>query len=75
MLIKETGNIIMSCLEKHSAFRFGGDEFVVIFKNVDYGEVKAVLDNLRNQINKYNNCNSKLSINISMGISKYSRRQ
>lgn len=69
LLIKETGKIIKSCLEKYSGFRFGGDEFVVIFENVDCEEVQAAIDNFRCQINKYNKYNSKIPIKISMGLS------
>lgn len=69
LLIKETGKIINGYLGKHLGFRFGGDEFVVIFENVDYEQVQSAIDNFRRQINKHNKCNSKLPIKISMGFS------
>jgi len=55
--------------------RYGGDEFVIIFPNVNEGEAKKALDRLKNEIiGKAFSCDdsdAKISITISTGVVEY----
>lgn len=66
-LIKLAGFLIKSILKDYLVFRFGGDEFVVIFENIDLEKMEEELMKVTEEIEEYNYKKSNLPINISMG--------
>jgi len=58
---------------KQILFRFGGDEFIIIFPNTTYAETSNIFKNINNYFDQYNfsNNNSKYVISISYGFSEY----
>lgn len=59
-LIKEAYNLIHSVFEENMIYRIGGDEFLVIFENVDCQKFDACVKRLRANIEKSKTC--KLSV-------------
>lgn len=71
-LIKKAGLFIKLILKEYLVFRFGGDEFVIIFEDITLEKMEEELRKVTEEIEKYNcdksNCDeSNLKINISMG--------
>jgi diguanylate cyclase (GGDEF)-like protein len=68
-LLKNTGKVLQSLFNsEHVVVRNGGDEFVVIMKNKPYLEVERLYDELQIIIKQYNENNSDMPIEISMGL-------
>jgi diguanylate cyclase len=70
--LQEIGKI----LKKHSSksitpFRFGGDEFCILFEEISLEEVLQICDTLRQQISETFIKNFDLHLTISIGIAKY----
>lgn len=58
-------NIFIKAVKNGYVIRWGGDEFVVIFKTNDITYVNLVINNIKCQVNRYklnNNFNHKISI-------------
>lgn len=66
-LIKESTQFIRSVIKDYTLFRFGGDEFIILFEDITLGEVEKELMKLNEEIEKYNLKTSEFRINISMG--------
>jgi len=58
---------------KQILFRFGGDEFIIIFPNTTYAETSKIFKTINNYFDEYNfsDNNSKYEISISYGFSEY----
>ncbi|EJP6473522.1 diguanylate cyclase, partial [Clostridium botulinum] len=54
--------------DKDLFFRFGGDEFIVLFNNLDDKSVINFMENIRRKVN--NNKIKGINIDFSYGISK-----
>lgn len=68
-LIKSTGKILRSVFDnKHIISRPGGDEFVIFVKNKAYIEVERLYNKLQIAIEQYNENNSDMRIEISIGL-------
>lgn len=51
---------------KNYVIRFGGDEFIIIFKFKNIKEIKQLINNINKKINIYNN-KEKVKISLSLG--------
>lgn len=74
--IKTTVGIIEnSLLEKYILFRFGGDEFIVLFPNYSYDQTNEILNNISKSFKEYNtDIKHKVpnyQISISYGVAEY----
>lgn len=68
-ILKVFANLIKRYLrDKDLFFRFGGDEFIVLFNNLDANGVINFMDNIREKINK--NKIRGINIDFSYGISE-----
>ncbi|MTK11979.1 MAG: diguanylate cyclase [Clostridiaceae bacterium] len=68
-VIKNTGKVLQSVFNSaHIISRTGGDEFVVIVKNKSYLEVERLYNELQRAINQFNENNSHMPIEISIGL-------
>jgi diguanylate cyclase len=66
--------MLKSSCEQGEAFRFGGDEFCIIFKNVNLARVIELCESLQCEFVKMANCSySDLPLSLSMGIAEYSK--
>ncbi|NFA60619.1 sensor domain-containing diguanylate cyclase [Clostridium sporogenes] len=68
-ILKAFANLIKRYLrDKDLFFRFGGDEFIVLFNNLDDKSVINFMENIRRKVN--NNKIKGINIDFSYGISK-----
>ncbi len=72
-LLFTLGKIITSNIRKEDfVFRFGGDEFVIVFSNSDVSNSLKICTRIKNSLNDVNEKNEfPFSICISCGISQY----
>ncbi len=70
----EFGRILHNNSPHDRAFRYGGDEFALIFKNTLIDNVVLICDNIRSDLKLLNNrINSIMPVTASFGISEYNR--
>jgi len=75
-LIIDTVNIIIDNIRKYDiAYRFGGDEFVIIFPNTIIEEAAEVWNRINNKVNQFNAISNKYMIKLSHGICEYPIKQ
>lgn len=53
-MLKMVAAELKKCFEKHTQYRIGGDEFVIISENTDFKDILADLKNFRIQMKKHN---------------------
>ncbi len=70
-LLIKTANLIkseLSFIDKLDIFRLGGDEFGVLFENIDDKEILEIANSLEKVISKHNFIFKDLKLNISVSI-------
>lgn len=69
-LLIQMGNLLKNQLYSETIARYGGDEFVVLIENTTEKDVKTFFSKIRRAIDKYNQSNPILPIELSirMGI-------
>lgn len=69
-LLIQMGNLLKNQLYSEIIARYGGDEFVVLIENTTEKDVKTIFSKIRCAIDKYNQSNPILPIELSirMGI-------
>ncbi|OEH84607.1 hypothetical protein BHU72_08920 [Desulfuribacillus stibiiarsenatis] len=71
-LILNTARILKENIRKHDVvYRFGGDEFVIIFPNTTHQEAQEVCCRIEKKIEDYNLQSTKFKLNISYGVCQY----
>lgn len=72
-VLNSVGNIVKNLIRKHdSAFRMGGDEFLVFLPETNEKQAAHLAERIRKEIEKYKlEENSKLVITASFGIAQY----
>lgn len=66
-VLKEVSNIINNSIrEKDKAFRYGGEEFIIIFDEINYSKLSAPLERIREKVEKIQIIPNK-NITISIG--------
>lgn len=71
-LILDTATIIKDNIRKYDiAFRFGGDEFIIIFPDTTHDAAVEVLQRIDTKIQEFNSHVDKYNIQISFGIYEY----
>lgn len=69
IILKQTALLLSKPFNEDALIaRIGGDEFVIILKNLDEAELRNVVSNLKKAIEEYNIKNSKIPIEISIGV-------
>lgn len=69
--IKLVANSIKKCIRNDDlAFRFGGDEFIILLFNTTKGQAKRVVNRIKNLVRRKSN-KHQLFISISAGISRF----
>ena len=69
ILIKNTAKVLLSIFNiEHAVVRTGGDEFIVIMKNISCHEANRLYSEFKIVINHYNKNNMDMPIQISMGL-------
>lgn len=68
--IKAFAAILKKCTFPHPAFRFGGDEFCVLFKEAPLDYVIATCEYIKNQLISYTNSNNCTFLSASFGIAE-----
>jgi PAS domain S-box/diguanylate cyclase (GGDEF) domain len=67
-MIIHVGKLLASLVDCDGfAARIGGDEFVIILKNMTFFDLKQLIVMLTNEISEYNKCLVDYSINMSIG--------
>lgn len=61
--------------EDDKAFRYGGDEFIIIFNNKDFNSILTIVETLRYNINTMNWREKTLSVSISGGLCSSSKHR
>ena len=56
-----------------TSFRFGGDEFCILFKNKEHEEVEAVCDSIREEVRRLSFDFPAPELSVSVGIARYQR--
>lgn len=70
--LKELGRILMdNCDRDSKPFRFGGDEFCILFRDKDLDEVVAVCRRIQKDLRENAACISEISLTISVGIARH----
>ena len=76
--IKTVAGIIKKCAEEHDgmSFRYGGEEFVIMFDGMKIDEAKVILEDMRQEIKATAVANEQYSIhvNVSIGLTEYPSR-
>lgn len=75
-VLKHFGKIIQECLPPEAtAFRYGGEEFLIVFANNDHNQAfeLAKTINLKMQNTKFKLKNDVKTITVSLGIGKYKK--
>ncbi|OEF96374.1 hypothetical protein BHF68_09080 [Desulfuribacillus alkaliarsenatis] len=71
-LIIDAVNIIKDNIRKYDiAFRFAGDEFIIIFPNTNMKSAEEVWNRIRGKIDSFNKTAKKYKIGLSYGIVEY----
>jgi len=69
-LIKRTARLIENTIIKDSIIcRIGGDEIIILIKDIEYNNLQEIIKNLRKTIENYNFENEGISIKMSIGSS------
>lgn len=72
--LQEFSIMLKNSCEEGETFRFGGDEFCIVFKNVKMTRVINICKNLQSEFVKMVNCIYRdLPLSLSMGIAEYSK--
>lgn len=73
VLISLSDLIIKTLGSNRSAFRYGGDEFVILFREKKLDEVLQILEKIRSEFNKteYDFINGELTCSLSIGVAEY----
>ncbi|QEN05287.1 GGDEF domain-containing protein [Thiospirochaeta perfilievii] len=70
--LKELGSILEKCMFGSTAFRYGGDEFSIIFKNVKEGEVIDICNKINSMFSQYaKGFKCEKPITLSFGVAHY----
>jgi diguanylate cyclase (GGDEF)-like protein len=53
-IIRILGNAILSSVQntQHTPFRYGGDEFIILFRAITVAEIKDIVENIKNNTSK-----------------------
>lgn len=74
--IKMVSELILKCADDNdgTGFRYGGEEFVIIFENRMLSEIIAIIDKLRNDIRSTainSDDGASITVKVSVGVSAY----
>lgn len=74
LFLSQFGNILkLNCLEA-TPFRFGGDEFCILFNNVDKRVVLRTCERIKREFNEFVSQNNiDLPLSVSFGIAQFSQ--
>lgn len=72
VIIKTIANICKKCMPKNSIIgRYGGEEFIIFFKDIEFDATWQLLEELRRQIQNYSysyNDNERIKVTVSIGV-------
>ena len=70
--LAEAGRILKSfCVEDATPYRFGGDEFCILFKNKEEEAVLLTLENIQEELRKNLRNKFGVPVTVSIGVAKY----
>lgn len=72
-VLKSVARCIKDCIGSNAqAVRFGGDEFVIVFKNIMANEAYLVAEEIRNKVSKldFSQSDDTLKISLSVGLAE-----
>ena len=71
--LKEFGRILKENAYLYTPYRYGGDEFCLLFYNTQMQEAIAACDRIRQEVEKFQIPESALRFTVSIGLSEYDR--
>lgn len=72
--LKEFGSILTLNCTDSEPFRYGGDEFCIIFKNKTSTEIMQTCKNIQNDLKKSTANESGILLTVSIGIAQYTKQ-